>query len=189
MFAAWLAVSGAAQAERRVALVIGNGAYQNVAGLPNPPRDAGLIQDALKQAGFEVTLANDLDHDGLVKALRTFGKAADGADWAVLYYAGHGIEIGGVNYLIPVDAKLETDRDVGFEAVPLDQVMSAIEGARTLRLVILDACRNNPFVTAMHKSANAGRGVGRGLARVEPDPSTLVAYSARDGTIAADGNG
>src|SRR5438045_4073630 len=91
--------SGGAQAERRVALVIGNGAYQNVPKLPNPPRDAGLIGDALKQAGFEVTLASDLDHEGLVKALRSFGKAADGADWAVVYYAGHGMEMGGSNYL------------------------------------------------------------------------------------------
>src|SRR6478736_7664035 len=128
-------VSGAAKAERRVALVIGNGAYRNVAQLPNPPRDAALIETALQQAGFEVTLANDLDYNGLVNALRSFGNAADGADWAVLYYAGHGIEMGGVNYLIPVDAKLETDRDVGFEAVPLDQVMRAIEGARLLRMV------------------------------------------------------
>ena len=87
--------AGAAQAERRVALIIGNGAYQNVPRLPNPPRDAALIETALRQAGFEVTLANDLDRNHLVDALRSFGNAADGADWAVLYYAGHGIEMGG----------------------------------------------------------------------------------------------
>jgi hypothetical protein len=182
-------VSGGAQAERRVALVIGNGAYQNVPQLPNPPRDAGLIGDALRQAGFEVMQANDLDHDGLIRALRGFGKAADGADWAVVYYAGHGMEMGGTNYLIPIDAKLETDRDVGFEAVPLDQVRSAIEGANSLRMIILDACRNNPFVAVMQRSAGVGRDIGRGLARVEPDQGTLIAYAAREGTIASDGNG
>src|SRR5690349_5237336 len=119
VFACFVLVSGVAQADRRVALVIGNGAYQNVPQLPNPPRDVGLIGDALKQAGFEVTLAKDLDHEGLIKALRGFARAADGADWAVVYYAGHGMEMGGSNYLVPVDAKLETDRDVGFEAVAL----------------------------------------------------------------------
>jgi hypothetical protein len=183
-----LACSGAL-AERRVALVIGNGAYQNVPQLPNPAKDAALIGKALQRAGFTVTLQNDLDHDGLIKALRAFGRAADGADWAVLYYAGHGIEMGGINYLIPVDAKLETDRDVGFEAVPVDQVMSAIEGAHSLRMVILDACRNNPFLAGMEKSAGTGRDIGRGLALVEPEQATLVAYSAKAGTIASDGEG
>ena len=151
ILAALLFLCSGAEAERRIALVIGNGAYQNVPHLPNPPKDAALIGKALAQAGFAVTLQSDLDHDGLIKALRAFARASDGVDWAVLYYAGHGIEMGGVNYLIPVDAKLETDRDVGFEAVPVDQVMSAIDGARALRMVILDACRNNPFAIAMQK--------------------------------------
>jgi uncharacterized caspase-like protein/SH3-like domain-containing protein len=181
--------SGAAQAERRVALVIGNGAYRHAPRLPNPPNDATLVGRALEQAGFTVTVQRDLDHDGLVQALRAFGDDADGADWAVLYYAGHGMEIGGVNYLIPVDAQLATDRDVGFEAVAADQVMRAIEGARSLRMLILDACRNNPFIAAMKRSASGGRDIGRGLAAVEPTQATLVAYSAKAGTIASDGNG
>jgi protein-disulfide isomerase len=178
-----------AHAESRVALVIGNGAYQNVAHLPNPVNDANLIADALRQDGFAVTLADDLDRTALANTLRTFGHQADNADWAVIYYAGHGMEMAGINYLIPVDAKLETDRDVGLEAVPLDQVMSAIEGARALRLVILDACRDDPFAAAIKRTAGAGRDIGRGLARVEPAQATLVAYSAKDGSIARDGDG
>jgi len=179
----------AVQAETRVALVIGNGAYQNVTHLPNPTNDANLIAAALKQDGFGVTLADDLDHDGLIKALRAFGNEADSADWAVIYYAGHGIEMAGVNYLVPVDAKLASDRDVGFEAVPIDQVMGAIEGARSLRMVILDACRNDPFLATMKRSAGAGRDIGRGLALVEPEQASLVAFAAKAGTIAADGDG
>jgi Caspase domain len=179
----------AAHAETRVALVIGNGAYENVPHLTNPTNDAKLIADALHQDRFEVTLVDDLDRDGLAKALRTFGQAADNADWAVIYYAGHGIEMGGINYLIPVDARLEKDRDVGLEAVPLDEVMSAIGGARALRLVILDACRTNPFATKIKHTEGAGRAIGRGLARVEPAQATLVAYSAKDGSEAEDGDG
>jgi protein-disulfide isomerase len=186
--AATLAITGA-HAETRVALVIGNGAYENVAHLTNPANDAKLVADSLKRDGFGVTLADDLDRDSLAKALRNFRRAADNADWAVVYYAGHGMEIGGINYLIPVDAKLETDRDVGLEAVPLEQVTSAIEGARAFRLVILDACRDNPFVTTIKRSGAGGRDVARGLGRVEPAEATLVAFSAKDGSIASDGDG
>ena len=173
----------------RVALIIGNGAYQNVAQLTNPTNDAKLIAAALKQDGFGVTLANDLDHAGLVKALRAFANEADTADWAVVYFAGHGIEMAGTNYLIPVDAKLLTDRDVDFEAVPIGQVLSAIDGAHVLRLVILDACRNNPFAATLKRTAGEGRDIGRGLARIEPARGTEVVYSAKEGTIAADGDG
>jgi hypothetical protein len=173
----------------RVALVIGNSAYRNVAQLANPANDARLILDALKQDGFTVTIADNLDRDGLVRALRAFGNDADAADWAVVYFAGHGIEVGGTNYLIPVDAKLVTDRDIDFEAVPLDQVMRAIDGAHLLRVVILDACRKDPFATTMRQTGAESRAIGRGLARIEPARGTLVVYSAKEGTIAADGDG
>jgi uncharacterized caspase-like protein len=106
----------------------------------------------------------------------------------VIYYAGHGIEMGGRNYLIPVDARLQTDRDVEFEAVPLDQVLSSTEGARKLRLILLDACRENPFARQMRRTV-AARAIGRGLARIEPDGGTLVAYAAKDGEVALDGEG
>ena len=172
-----------------MALVIGNSGYQHVAALNNPVNDAGLIAVALKADGFNVTLADDLDHEKLLGALKTFAAEADNADWALVYFAGHGIELGGTNYLIPTDAKLATDRDVDFEAVPIGQVMTAIDGAHELRVVILDACRNNPFTATMRRGLGAVRDIGRGLARIEPSQGTVIVYSARPGQVAADGQG
>jgi tetratricopeptide (TPR) repeat protein len=172
--------------ERRVALVVGNSAYSSVQELPNPRRDAAAIAAVLRSLGFQtVMLESDLSRERLVSALRSFAAEADRADWAVIYFAGHGIEVGGINYLIPVDAHLVTDRDVQFEAVPLDQLLGAVEGARKLRLVMLDACRENPF--KMQRTL-ASRSVGRGFTRVEPAPGTLVAYAAKDGQVALDGD-
>src|SRR5271157_2341441 len=109
---------------RRVALVIGNGAYKNAPQLANPPRDARLIADALRGVGFqEVTLANDLTRDAFFDTLHAFARGAEKADWAVVYYAGHGLEIGGVNYLVPVDARLAVDKDAETEAVALEQLI------------------------------------------------------------------
>ena len=177
--------------DRRIALVIGNSTYENVAALPNPERDATLVADVLKRTGFAtVTLLTDLRKDVLVSALRDFAARAETADWAVVYYAGHGMEVGGVNYLIPTDAKIAADRDIGFEAVPLAQVLNAAERAKKLRLVILDACRDNPFANQMKRSLTvASRSVSQGLAAVEPEAGTLVVYAARDGEIALDGDG
>ncbi|MGH6777211.1 MAG: caspase family protein [Bradyrhizobium sp.] len=177
-------------AEKRVALVIGDSAYQNAPQLANPVNDAKLIASKLKQAGFDVVESrHDLTGTEMRRALRDFEDKTRGADIAVVYYAGHGIEVGGANYLIPVDAKLKRDSDVYDEAVSLDRVMFAMEPARKLRLVILDACRNNPFVQTMKRSV-AMRSIGRGLAKVEPsDPNTLIAYSAKAGSTAADGEG
>jgi hypothetical protein len=111
---------------RRIALIIGNGNYKNVPVLSNPQRDAMLVADALKRTGFQtVTMQTDLGRDALILALRNFAQEAESADWSVVYYSGHGMEVGGVNYLIPIDAKLATDRDIGFEAVPLDQILNA----------------------------------------------------------------
>jgi tetratricopeptide (TPR) repeat protein len=179
----------AAESSVRVALVIGNGGYRNVPALDNPPRDAAAVAAALRKAGFQkVIVENDLRKEKLETALREFGRVAEGADWALIYYAGHGIEMAGVNYLIPTDAKLETDRDVGFETVPLSHVMSAVEGAKKLRLVLLDACRDNPFANQMRRTT-ASRSIGRGLAAVEPQTGSLVVYAAKDGETALDGNG
>ena len=173
---------------RRVALVIGNSAYRSVGLLPNPAKDAELIGAALRQTGVEdVTVAHDLDHTAMVAALKAFTLKADGADWAMVYYAGHGIEVGGINYLIPVDAQLQSDRDVADETVSLERLMSSIEGAHKLRLVVLDACRNNPF-SAQMKRTGAARAIGRGLSRIEPTGATLVVYAAKEGTTAADGD-
>jgi len=145
----------------------------------------------LKLTGFEsVTLLTNLRKDALVSALREFAARAESADWAVVYYAGHGMEVGGVNYLIPTDARIAADREIGFEAVPVDQVLNAAERARKLRLVILDACRDNPFASQMRRTMTvASRSVSRGLAPVEPEAGTLVVYAAKDGETALDGDG
>ena len=162
-----------------------------MAALPNPERDANLVADVLKRTGFEtVTLLTNLRKDALVSALRDFAARAETADWAVVYYAGHGMEVGGINYLIPTDAKIAADRDIGFEAVPLEQVLNAAERAKKLRLVILDACRDNPFANQMKRTLTvASRSVSRGLAAVEPEAGTLVVYAAKDGETALDGDG
>ncbi len=178
-------------AGNRVALVIGNSNYREVATLPNPQRDAEAVAVAFRKLGFQTVYAeNDLTREKFLAALRAFEDKAETADWAVVYYAGHGIEIGGVNYLIPIDAKLRADRDVQDEAIPLGRVLQATEQAKKLRLVILDACRDNPFATRM-KFTVASRSVSatRGFARVEPEGGTLVVYSARDGQVAQDGEG
>jgi TPR repeat protein len=174
---------------RRVALVIGNSAYKSVPFLPNPVHDATTVANILRKVGFQsVVLVTDATRDKLVDALRTFAKEADNSDWAMVYYAGHGMEVGGINYLIPVDARLATDRDIQFEAIGLEQVMNATEGAKKLRLILLDACRNNPFVNQIQRSV-ASRSIGRGLAQVEPDAGMLVVYSAKHGQVALDGEG
>lgn len=176
---------------RRVALVIGNSLYQNVPKLPNPSSDAAAVGTALRAVGFQsVTVLNDLSREGTLNALRSFAAEAASADWAVIYYAGHGMEAAGMNYLVPVDAALKSDRDLSIEAVSLEQVLNAAERASSLRLVILDACRDNPFASQMKRSLTvASRSVSRGLASVEPDAGTLVVYAAKHGETASDGDG
>lgn len=174
---------------RRIALVIGNSNYQNVPVLQNPQRDAATVAKALEAVGFQhVTLQLNLGRERLIDALRAFAKQAEDADWAVVYYAGHGMEVAGVNYLIPIDARIASDLDVGLEAIPIDQVLNAAERARALRLVILDACRDNPFANQMKRTV-ASRSIGRGLAKMEPDPGTLVVFAAKHGETALDGDG
>jgi uncharacterized caspase-like protein len=181
--------AAARPSEVRVALVIGNDSYSNVAKLRNAKSDAENIAAALQRIGFTtVKLGLDLPREKVIEALKAFAAEADRADWAMIYYAGHGIEFGGTNFLIPIDARLASDRDVAYEAVALDQVLLTVEGARKLRLVILDACRDNPFATTMLRTV-ANRSVGRGLARVEPEGATLVVYAAKDGQVAQDGDG
>ena len=177
--------------DRRIALVIGNSAYDNVPALLNPERDVALVAATLRRTGFEsVTVQTNLRKEALISALRNFATQAEAADWAMVYFAGHGMEIGGINYLVPIDAKIAADRDIGFEAVPLEQVLNAAERARKLRLVILDACRDNPFANRMKRTLTvASRSVSRGLAAIEPEAGTLVVYAAKDGETALDGEG
>lgn len=170
-------------AEKRVALVIGNGAYQ-VGPLDNPVRDAEAIARALEGLGFDVLRLRDATKARMETSLAEIGRIAVGADIAAVYYAGHGTERDGRNYLIPVDARLERATDLDLQAISLATVLDQLAGATKLRLVVLDACRNNIFPLA-----GARRATTRGLARVEPDENTLVAYAARDGTTADDGAG
>jgi len=180
---------GAANTGRRIGLIIGNGAYKNVHPLDNPPHDAKLIAAALHDVGFQtVTLSNDLTRDKFFEVLRAFASQAEKADWAVVYYAGHGFEIGGVNYLVPVDAKLAVDKDAETEAVALEQVLAAVGGARRLRLVILDACRNNPFAPTMQRTM-ALKLVDKGFSNIEPSAGFMVVYAAKHGETALDGEG
>jgi uncharacterized caspase-like protein len=187
---ALLFVSGPAFAEKRVALVLGNSNYQNVAPLANPVNDSAKIAATLKDAGFDVVDSRrDLPAAETRRALRDFADRARDADIAVVYYAGHGIEVDGGNYLIPVDARLERDTDIYDEGLSLDRILIAIEPAKKLRLVILDACRDNPFSRSMKRTV-ASRAIGQGLAKVEPtSPNVLIAYSAKAGSTAADGDG
>ena len=188
--ASFLLVSAPAFAEKRVALVLGNSAYRNVAPLANPVNDSARIAATLKEAGFDVVDSRrDLPAVETRRALRDFADKARDADIAVVYYAGHGIEVDGGNYLIPVDARLERDTDIYDEGLSLDRILIAIEPAKKLRLVILDACRDNPFARTMKRTV-ASRAIGQGLAKIEPtSPNVLIAYSAKAGSTAADGDG
>ncbi|MVT68760.1 caspase family protein [Bradyrhizobium pachyrhizi] len=187
--AAVLLASQPAWATKRVALVVGNSNYQNAPLLPNPANDATAIAATLKGAGFDLVESRlNLTSSDMRRALRDFADQARDADIAIVYYAGHGIEIDGTNYLIPTDARLERDTDIYDEAFSLDRVLLAIEPAKQLRVVIVDACRNNPFADTMKRTV-ASRAISRGLARVEPAVSnTLIAFAAKAGLTALDGN-
>ncbi|MCB1362912.1 MAG: caspase family protein [Rhodobacteraceae bacterium] len=172
---------------KNVALVIGNSAYRNVEPLANPANDAIAVSNALTAQGFQVVMANNLTRSEMYNTLIGFRSLADAADIAVVYYAGHGIEIAGQNFLIPVDASARDARDAHVEMVQVADLLPQISGARRLKMVVLDACRNNPFVAQM-KSAGQDRGVGRGLAIVESaEADTLIAYAAAAGAVTPDG--
>jgi len=176
--------------EKRVALVIGNANYINAAKLPNPVNDANAVGAMLENAGFTVDIRTDLGSVEMRRVIRDFSDQARDADIAVVYYAGHGLEVDGTNFLVPADAKLQRDIDVEDEAIALDRVVKLIEPARRLRLVILDACRDNPFLRTMARTMTT-RSIGRGLARIDLGATfnTLVAYAAQAGATAADGDG
>ena len=183
-------LAGPALASTRVALVIGNAAYDHVPALPNPLNDAADVGAALGRIGFAVTRLENAGYAALRRGLQAFRRKASAAEIAVVFYAGHGIEVSRQNFLVPVDARLQTDGDVEYETVPLDLVMGAVAGASEFRLVVLDACRDNPFLKSMKREEGSTRSIGRGLARTEPTGGgTLLAYSAKEGTVAFDGKG
>jgi uncharacterized caspase-like protein len=161
-------------AQTRVALVIGNGGYKNVPVLPNPTNDAGDVAASLERLGFTVRRVLNGTSDDMRRALRDFAPLARRSEMAVVFYSGHGMEIGGENWLIPIDAELKEDTAAEYEAVSLRSIMPLVAGASRLGLIILDACRNNPFATRMVRSLPT-RAVERGFARVEPIGSVLVA--------------
>lgn len=174
---------------QRVALVIGNSNYVHARTLRNPVNDAKAVAEALKRLNFStVEVALDLGVDEMRRAIRKFGDLSASADVAFVYYAGHGMELGGTNYLVPTDAKLKKDRDLHFEAITLDLLLSVIEPARQMRIVVLDACRDNPLAARMEITGQLTRSVSRGFGRVEPDGATLVAYAAKAGKVADDGD-
>ena len=181
-------VSGNAVATKRVALVIGNSDYLNASSLTNPTNDADAMTRMLKDIGFEVRKVKNVGYTQMRLALRLFSSKAANADIALIFYAGHGMEVDKHNYLLPADVTLASDRDIDFEAVPLDLVTQAAGGAKILSLVLLDACRNNPFAASMKRTI-ATRSIGRGLALVEPTAGTLVSFAAKEGTVAEDGRG
>ena len=182
----------AAPDEKRIALVVGVASYSNAPPLLNPTKDAQAIADALRKLGFEVDLKLDLDNRALSSALRGFGVRAADADVALVYFAGHGVQVDGTNYLIPADAKLERVRDLLYEAVPLQLFPGEISQAHKLGIMLLDACRDNPFVDRLAESMGAARTnrIGLGLNRIDDTPSgTMVAMATRANVVAEDGTG
>jgi uncharacterized caspase-like protein len=177
-----------AAAEKRVALVIGNAAYQNVPPLRNPSNDATDIATKLRDLGFDVVEGIDLGKRDMEKRIRAFAEQLNGADVGLFYYAGHGLQVNQKNYLAPIDAELKSETDLDFEAVELDLVLKQMLRSAGTSLVFLDACRDNPLV---QKLAQSGRSlnIGRGLARVEPVSSMMIVYSAEFGKVALDGTG
>ena len=185
------ASASVALAARQVALVVGNSTYAHIGRLPNPENDAVDLSAALGRLGFEVTTELDADRVELTEALRAFTRQSAGADVALVFYAGHGLEMDGINYLVPVDARLERDVDVRYETVTLDDLLVSTVGAR-LRLVILDACRNNPLARSMQRTVASRSVSGGSFGQLNEDllgDETLVAYAAAAGTTAADGTG
>ncbi len=181
-----------AAAAKRVALVIGNAAYVQANALTNPVNDAADMAKALTEAGFDVTLGLDLDRRGFDEKLRAFSRSLDGADTAVLFYAGHGLQVAGRNYLVPVDAGLGTERDLDFETVSLDFVLRQMEVGREGKtsIVFLDACRDNPLARNLARSMGTrSASIGAGLAEVQTGVGTFIAYSTQPGNVALDGAG
>jgi uncharacterized protein len=190
-----IGLAGVAQAADRVALVIGMAQYRSIEALQNTVNDASLIAQTLTDTGFEVTLVKDAGYQDLRAALDRFAFRAETADLALIYYAGHGVEVQGQNYLIPVDADVQSNRDVQRQSVSLDDLLATVDRARVMRIVILDSCRNNPFGDALdfataeappEGAQDTARGLG-GMAPPSPDRGTLVAFAAKDGQVALDG--
>jgi len=177
-----------ALADKRVAFVVGNGAYKNVAQLPNPPIDAKAMAGVLRNVGFEVVEGVNLTRDKMTEKLLDFGKRAQGADVAVFYYAGHGIAISGTNYLLPIDADIKSEMDVKLgAAINIDLTLDQTMGDAKVKLVFLDACRDNPFAAKIKSTSTRSVSVGQGLAEMKSGEGTLIAFATGPGQTALDG--
>src|ERR1700716_337473 len=185
-----LFTADAAMADRRVAFVVGNGTYKNVSPLPNPPIDAKSMAAVLRNVGFEVVEGTNLTRDKMTERLLEFGKKAQGADVAVFFYAGHGIAINGTNYLLPVDADIKSEMDVKLgAAINIDLTLDQTMNDAKVKLVFLDACRDNPFAAKIKSNASATRSVSvqTGLAEMKSGEGTLIAFATGPGQTALDG--
>lgn len=180
---------------KRVALVIGNSAYRHAVALANPMRDAKAIADKLRELGFVVVEGYDLDHDGMEDAVKDFAKAVQGADLGMFYYAGHGMQVNGKNYFVPVDAAFQDVSALDFEAIPMDLVTRQLENGVAVRLVILDACRDNPLSKTLSRSMGGGSrsaGMAEGLAEVkikDAGEGTAIIFATSPDEVALDGEG
>lgn len=198
-----LGLTGCAAAQTRQALVIGNAAYQHADPLRNSVNDADLIAASLKKVGFKVTLLRDATLDQMGRAAQAFGRDLGRGDVAFVYFAGHGVQHGGENYLIPVDANIDQPDELRQRAFPISQLFAALPAdGRSSNIVVLDACRNNPFAgrsPAYSRALNTGKTDARGLARTDPPAglsqldnvpgNTLIAYATSPGKVALDGDG
>lgn len=205
--AAVLALGGhqaafAAKKENRIALVFGNGKYQNNTALPNPPNDARKLAASLRRVGFEVMEIIDADRRGMEKVLQQFKSRLKTADVGLFFYAGHGLQIDGENYLVPVDAKFSRNFDISKQLVSMSRYVEAMQGGPKVNLVFLDACRNNPLASSLKKGIRSGRSVvvgrkaqvktrsiGQGLAKMKGGIGMLIAYATQPGNVAEDGDG
>ncbi len=184
------AFAASALAERRVALVVGNSDYQHTSRLKNPRNDAAAVSAVLRRLNFDVLEGTDLDDQAFRRLARDFAIKMEGAEVALFFYAGHGLQVQGKNYLLPVGASLKRELDLEFEAVPLDLIMTQMERGQRTNIVLLDACRNNPLVDDLARSMGTRSAtLGRGLARVETGVGTYVGFSTQPGNVALDGEG
>jgi Caspase domain len=183
-------IASPVRAEVRVALVIGNGAYRNVPALPNPPNDAVDVGAALRRDGFDTIIAADLDEAGMEDAIIRFAREARDADIALFYYSGHALQFSGVNYLVPVDAKLVDETDLR-RMTRVDEIVADLQQAKSLRILVLDACRNNPLADELKRSIGTTRALPlqRGLAKIDSPMGMIVAYATQAGRTAEDGTG
>ena len=183
-------MSSRAQRERRVALVIGNGTYKNAPVLPNPRNDATDMAVILRKLGFDVIDGHDLDRRDMENKIREFSRKIENADLALFYYAGHGLQVTGKNYLVPIDAKLEREGDLSFEAIDVDVVLQQLESGPRANLVFLDACRNNPLARNFARSLGIrSAAVGMGLASIQGGIGTMIVYATQPNNVALDGDG